>query len=309
MSNVLVTGGAGFIGSNLAAELLKQGHTVRILDNLSSGNRSNIPPESDRLNFVEGDVRDLKTVRDCVKGMDHVFHTAALVSVPESIRNPLEANEVNVAGTLNMLSASADMGVKRLILSSSCAVYGNRGHPPIREDNELGPESPYALTKKMCEEYCRMFQKTQGLDAVILRYFNVYGPRQGLDSAYAAAIPKFITAMLRGGQPVIYGDGEQTRDFVFVDDVVQANMLSMEAGPGTYNIGSGSAVTVNTLVQTIARSIGAEAKPEHTGERAGDIKHSLSDISRARQHLGYAPKHSFEDGIRKTVDWFSKNLE
>ena len=306
MSKVLITGGAGFIGSNLAEELVKT-NSVRILDNITTGNLENLKKIKDKIEIIKGDIRDFETVKKAIKGTDYIFHLAALVSVPESIKKPIETNNVNVSGTLNILSASKELGVKRVIFTSSCAVYGNTAKQPIKENSKLRPESPYALTKLIGEEYCKLFSKLYNLETVSLRCFNVYGPKQNPKSAYAAVIPKFISEALRSKIPTIYGDGNQTRDFVFVKDVVNANILAMKAkdvSSQVFNIGSGRSETVNELLEKINKILNKNIKPKHAPQRPGDVKYSLADISKVKKFLGYSPKHGLEEGLKETIKWF-----
>lgn len=308
MSNVLVTGGAGFIGSNLADLLLKNKHNVRVLDNLATGELKNLESAKE-IDLLEGSITDKDTVKKAVKGIDYVFHMAAQVSVPLSIENPLLTENVNVNGTLNLLEASKNAGVRRLVFSSSCAVYGEAAAGAIREDTNKNPLSPYAVSKLAAENQCLSFSRLAGLETICLRYFNVYGPRQSPDSQYAAVIPKFITLLLGKRQPVIFGDGGQSRDFVFVSDVVHANLLAMrtrKASGEVFNIGSGTASTINELAREISSIIGVDIKPKYAKPRAGEIRHSLADISKAKKILGYKPKYNLEKGLKETIDWFSK---
>lgn len=299
MSNILVTGGAGFIGSNLVGELLKQGYNVRILDM--------VPPKSmEKAEFIKGDIRDLEAVKRSVKGMDYVLHLAAQVSVAKSVEYPLETNDINVNGTLNVLSASKDAGVKRVVFSSSCSVYGNSGKSPLSETSKTSQESPYALTKFMGEEYCRIFSKLYGLETASLRYFNVYGPGQSPDSPYASAIPRFVSDILAGRVPKVFGDGEQTRDFIFVKDVVKANILAMKAGGVSgqvFNIGSGKSTTINRLIDSIGNMLGIQIKPDHKRARKGDVRYSSADVSKANKILGFKPEYSMKEGLRLTIEW------
>lgn len=300
----MVTGGAGFIGSHLARKLLETGHSVRVLDNLSTGRMKNIEGLKGRVETLRGDIRDLETVKKAVEGADYVFHQAAMVSVPRSIKSPVETADVNIGGTLNILSCSRDSDVKRVIFASSSSVYGDSPALPKREDMELNPISPYALSKLAGEEWCGLFGRVYGLETVCLRYFNVYGPNQDLESEYAAVIPRFINSTLNNKPPVIYGDGNQTRDFTYVKDVVEANILAMKGRPGIYNIGSGERVSINTLLKTISRIAGRSVKPRHEKPRPGDIEHSLADISLAGKGLGYRPKFGLEQGLGETIGWF-----
>lgn len=307
MARMLITGGAGFIGSNLAEELLEKGHAVKILDNFTTGRKENIDAIRGRIEVINGNVKELDDVKKAVENIDYVFHLAALVSVPMSIKNPLLTEEVNTIGTLNVLKASRDSGVNRVVYASSCAVYGDIQDIPIKEDTQKEPLSPYALTKLSAEGGCRLFSKLYGLETVCLRYFNVYGPKQDPNSQYAAVIPRFIESMLQNGQPVIFGDGEQTRDFVFVRDVIQANMLATSTrgiSGQVFNIGSGKAETINSLLGMVNRILAKQIKPGYAQPRHGDIRHSLADIGRAREQLGYSPGYSFPDGLQETIQWF-----
>jgi UDP-glucose 4-epimerase len=304
----LVTGGAGFIGSNIAFELAGRGENVRVIDNFSTGKRANIAEIEDRIELIDGDIRDFWTVQEAVEGADYVLHQAALPSVPRSIENPLTANSVNIDGTLNLLEASKQAGVKRFIMASSSSVYGDTPKLPKREDMPLDPLSPYAVTKLANEKYCKVFYELYGLETVCLRYFNIFGPRQDPESQYAAVIPRFITALLAGRQPVVYGDGEQSRDFTFIANAVEANLLAIksEVAPGRYyNIASGGQYTLNTLLEILRELTGTDIEAKYTSPVPGDIRHSFADISRAREDLNFEPKIDLESGLKKTVDWFS----
>jgi nucleoside-diphosphate-sugar epimerase len=306
MAMALVTGGAGFIGSHIVRRLLELGHSVRVLDNLSTGREGNLKGLKEKVEITNGDIRDLDTVKAAVQGMDYVFHQAAMASVPRSLKNPRETMEVNVRGTLNILLCSRDSGIKRLVFASSSSVYGDSETLPKREDMPANPISPYALSKLECEEWCRLFGRLYGLETVILRYFNIFGPNQSPDSEYAAVIPKFIKAFLDSKPPVIFGDGTQTRDFTFVSDVVEANMLAMNGRAGTYNIGSGKRITLNDVVKMLCKITKKEMKTTYSSIRAGDVKHSLADISLAGEGLGYRPKHTLEQGLGETIEWFRR---
>lgn len=304
----LITGGAGFIGSNIAHELVKRGEDVRILDNLSTGSKTNIADIENQVEMIEGDIRDFWTVRESIEDVDYVLHQAALPSVPRSVKNPLTSNNVNIDGTLNLLEASRQAGVKKFVLASSSSVYGDTPELPKREDMWTDPLSPYAVTKLTCEKYCKVFYELYGLETVCLRYFNIFGPRQDPDSEYAAVVPKFIIALLSGKQPIVYGDGNQSRDFTFIDNAVEANLLATtsKAAPGNYyNIACGAQFTLNELLDKLRAIIGADVDARHTPPRPGDILHSFADISLARGDLKYNPKVDFEAGLRKTVEWFS----
>ncbi len=304
MKKAAVTGGAGFIGSHLAELLAERGYHVIILDDLSSGKMANVEPllKKTHLEFARGSITDLPLLQHLFKGVDHVFHLAAIPSVPGSIENPLASHEANITGTLNVLLAARDCGVKKVVFASSCAVYGDTPVVPVTEDTIPKPNSPYAVTKLASEYYCEVFRKIYGLSTVCLRYFNVYGSRQGPDSLYAAVIPKFIQMISEGKPPVIYGDGEQSRDFIFVRDVVAANLLAAEStAAGIFNIGTGEKVTLNQLARIILKIMHrGDIKPVYEKERAGDIKHSLADISKART-FGYKPEYTLETGLSKTL--------
>ncbi len=300
----LVTGGAGFIGSHIAEELLKDGHEVRVLDNLSSGYEKNL--DGLDVEFVKADVRDRAALAGAMKADDGVFHQAAMVSVPGSVERPIECNEINVTGTLNVLLAARDAGAGRVLLASSAAVYGNDPELPKREDMLPAPVSPYALGKLAGEHYLRVFAELYNVETVALRYFNVFGPRQDPGSMYSGVISKFVDVLKAGGTPTIFGDGEQTRDFVYVKDVVRANLLAMrsaEAGKGeVFNVGTGKRTSLLELLKTLGRIFGREVAPQFAAERAGDIRHSVSDISRAKEVLGYAPRATLEEGLRALVE-------
>ncbi|MFH0768099.1 MAG: SDR family oxidoreductase [Chloroflexota bacterium] len=301
---VVVTGGAGFIGSHLAEELSRQGYYVVILDNLSTGKKENIKLllKQENVEFHQGSVTDCPLLQKLFRDVDYVFHLAAIPSVTRSIEDPLASYETNVTGTLNVLLAARDNGVKKLIYASSSSVYGDTPTLPKREDMLPNPQSPYAVTKLASEYYCRVFHQVYELPTICLRYFNVYGPRQDPNSQYAAVIPRFIDTISRGSPPVIFGDGEQTRDFTFVKDVVAANILAAESElTGIFNIGNGESISVNQLTGLIIKLMGSTLEPIHEAPRLGDIKHSLADISRARA-FGFEPKFSLEAGIRETKE-------
>lgn len=311
MVTYLVTGGAGFIGSNIVEELLKRRQKVRVLDNFSTGKRENILPFLDKIELIEGDIRDYRAVKGAIEGVDFVLHQAALPSVPRSIKDPIATNEVNVSGTLNILDAAKNTGVKRVIYASSSSVYGNSETLPKRESMTPEPISPYAVSKLTGEKYCEVFYEVYGLETVILRYFNVFGPRQDPNSQYSAVIPKFIAVMKKGEKPVIYGDGEQSRDFTFVTNVVEANLLALEkegvAGE-IFNVAFGERSSVNNLIEELNKIFESNIEAICTKPRTGDVKHSLADITKARKLLGYNSFINFQDGLRETVKWFTNSL-
>jgi nucleoside-diphosphate-sugar epimerase len=308
-SKILVTGGAGFIGSHLVDRLLVEGFEVTVLDNFSGGRMENVSHHKDVRGFhlVRGDVRDFGLVEKVVDGVDAVFHLAALVDVALSIENPVLFNEVNVVGTLNLLRACLGSDVKRFVFASSAAVYGDSKPARKREDMLPEPISPYGVSKLAAESYVQVFNELYGLETVCLRYFNVYGPRQGFGSSYSGVITAFMSRLLNGEPPVINGDGKQSRDFVHVDDVVLANLLALEkknAVGEVFNIASGTAVSVCELAKILQRITSTERlKPIFAEDRAGDIKHCLGDISKAEELLGFHPKIGLEDGLSKLVEW------
>lgn len=301
---VLVTGGAGFIGSHIAERLLSLGHEVRVLDNFATGHRSNIAAFRDQLEVVEGDIQSYERANKAVAGCEVVFHEAALPSVPRSIQDPLTSNATNVIGTLNILLASRDHDVRRVVYASSSSAYGR--NPALPKHEALAPEpiSPYATAKLAAEGYCRSFTAVYGLETVALRYFNVFGPRQDPLSEYAAVIPRFITSLAGGPPPVIFGDGEQSRDFTYVDNVVDANVRAMDAADvagRTINIARGERVSLNQLVAEIQDLLGTDVEPAYAAPRSGDVRHSLADISLARELLGYSPQVSLREGLSRTI--------
>ena len=303
MKKALVTGGAGFIGSHLAEELIKQDYQVIILDDLSTGRRENIQPllAQDDVQFILGSVTDLSLLNKLFQGVDYVFHLAAIPGVPQSIENPLASHEVNLTGTLNVLLAATENKVMRVIYASSCAVYGDSPSIPQKEDMPPRPQSPYAVSKLCSEYYCQVFREIRGLSTICLRYFNVYGLRQDPNSQYAAVIPIFIRRLYKGDPPIIFGDGEQTRDFIFVADIAEANLKAAESDVcGVFNIGTGDRVSINELAKLVTRLMGKDIKPVHQESRPGDIRHSLADISRAEE-FGYNPRHSLEKGLKETI--------
>ncbi|MCX6561633.1 MAG: SDR family oxidoreductase [Candidatus Aminicenantes bacterium] len=312
MTAYLITGGAGFIGSHLAEGLVKRGHRVRVLDNFLTGKRENLAHLGDAVEILEGDIRDLETCRRAVAGMEVVFHEAALPSVPRSVEDPFTTNEINIRGTLNMLWAAAKGGVRRLVFASSSSVYGDDPGLPKVEGNEGRPLSPYAVSKWVGEKYLQTFAVTYGLSTVSLRYFNVFGPRQDPFSQYAAAIPLFITRILAGQSPVIYGDGEQSRDFTFIENIIEANIRAAEA-PGlageALNVACAERITVNALTARIGEILGRPARPVYEPPRPGDIKHSFADISRAVARINFHPLVLFDEGLRRTVQWYKERAK
>ncbi len=305
----LVTGGAGFIGSHIVQELVRRGQRVRVLDDLSTGKREHLAPFMADIEFMEGDLRDAETVRQAVEGVEYVLHQGALPSVPRSIADPITSDEVNVIGTLNVLLAARDAGVKRVVYASSASVYGNAPALPKVETMRPEPGSPYAVNKMAGEHYCQVFTQVYGLETVSLRYFNVFGPRQDPTSQYSAVIPIFISKLLQGQSPVVYGDGLQSRDFTHVSDNVQANLLACvapDAAGGVFNIASGQSYTLLELLDLLRKHLGIDIAHVHAPERSGDVKHSLADIGRAERTLGYRPGVSFEEGLVRTLAWYQR---
>jgi len=308
---ILVTGGAGFIGSHIVDRLLDEGFKVRVIDNLSTGDITNLAQHQNKksFQFIEGDIRNFDLLKKIVKGVDAVFHEAALVSVTRSVENPLLSNEINVTGTVNLLKACVDAHVKRFIYASSCAVYGDTETLPNHENLAPKPLSPYAVDKLAAENYAKVFHDVYGLETASLRYFNVYGTRQKY-GPYSGVISIFINRLLKNKPPIICGDGEQTRDFINVKDVVEANMLALskrKAVGEVFNISTGEATTINKLTETIQKIMDKTSlKPVHAEPRPGDIKHSYGDITKARRNLEYEPKVQLEKGLSELVKWYSK---
>ena len=302
----LVTGGAGFIGSNLVHSLLANGHKIRVLDNFSTGRHENLDGIESRIEILEGYIRDFATVAQAVLGMDVVLHLAALPSVPRSVKDPLTSHEVNITGTLNVLEASRQADVKKVVSASSSSVYGESEVLPKHEKMELQPLSPYAVTKLTGEYYCRVYWELFKLPTVSLRYFNVFGPRQNPEGDYAAVIPKFIKALLNNEKPLVYGDGGQSRDFTYIENAIQANILAAttEKIVGTeYNVACGGEFTLNQLLEELRNIIGSDIAANYEKSRAGDIRRSFADISKLKVH-GYRPTINFRQGLEKTVDYF-----
>ncbi len=309
MAEYLVTGGAGFIGSNLVRDLLARGAGVRVLDNFSTGRRENLSDVADRIDLVEGDLRDADAVRRSVDGVRCVFHVGALPSVVRSVEDPATTHEVNITGTLNLLIHARDAGVDRFVFSSSSSVYGDTPVLPKREDMHPCPRSPYALSKLTGEHYARIFFELYGLKAYSLRYFNVFGPRQDPASPYAAVIPLFIDALANNRPPTIYGDGRQTRDFTYVDDVVAANLCCLnapdEAAGGVFNVAWGNRASVLELAERLAGLMGKRSDPAFAPSRPGDVRDSQADSERANTLLGWKPSVPFDEGLKRTVAWFA----
>lgn len=312
MSRFLITGGAGFIGSHLVEHVLQQGHSVRVIDNLATGRRENLAPFLSDIDYHEADLRDADSVQQAIKGVEVVLHQAALPSVPRSIKNPIESHEVNVTGTLNLLIAARDAGVKRLVYAASSSAYGNLDVPVKHEDLSTTPISPYGCAKLSAEQYCRVFYETYGLETVSLRYFNVFGPRQNPYSAYTGVMAIFIPRMLNGEAPIIFGDGSATRDFTYIRNNVEANMLAVSASeaPGeVINIACGTSASILDIVEGINRALGTSIQPEFQDPRPGDIRHSLASVEKAKRILGYEPLVSLEEGIAHTVEWYREEMK
>jgi UDP-glucose 4-epimerase len=300
----VVTGGAGFIGSHIV-EALAESHEVVVIDNFSSGKRENLSMFADSINAIQGSITDLPLLKDACKGADGIFHLGAIASVARSVDDPFITHETNLTGTLNVLLAARDCRVKKVVFASSSAIYGEEPTQPKREDMCPAPRSPYAVSKLAGEYYCNVFSELFGVKTVSLRYFNVFGPRQDPHSEYAAVIPKFITRILNNQPPLIFGDGKQTRDFIYVKDVVQANMLAMQSSiTGTFNIGSGQSTDLNTLASSLEKIMKVSLSPVYDKPRSGDIRDSVSDITAAKKFLGYQTEYSFEKGLAETISWF-----
>ncbi len=304
---IVITGGAGFIGSNIARSLCEENEVI-VIDNLLTGRYENISDIADRITFVRDDVNNLDMLMSRLQSVDYVLHQAALPSVQRSVEDPVTSNMNNIDGTLKVLVAALDCGVKKVVCASSSSVYGDTPILPKQEDMKPHPKSPYAVTKLAGEYYSRVFSEVYGLKTVCLRYFNVFGPRQNPNSQYAAVIPLFITRTLNRKSPIIFGDGLQTRDFTFVKDVVQANVLAMESpAEGVFNIACGHQITLNDLADRIMEIIGIEVKKVYDLPRKGDVRDSLADITYAREMLGYEPRFDLNSGLKETIAWFQKN--
>lgn len=310
----LVTGGAGFIGSNICEAILDMGYQVRCLDNLSTGKQENVDFLLSRegYTFIKGDIRDLDTCIKACEGVDYVLNQAAWGSVPRSIEMPLLYEEINIRGTLNMMEAARIQGVKKFVYASSSSVYGDHPVLPKKEGQEGNLLSPYALTKRVCEEYGKLYTKLYGLDTYGMRYFNVFGRRQDPNGAYAAVIPKFIRQLLSGEVPTINGDGKQSRDFTYIDNVIEANLKAClaphEAAGNAFNIAYGGREYLIDIYYDLCKALGKEVEPNFGPDRAGDIKHSNADITKAKELLGYDPEYDFEKGIALAIDWYKENL-
>ena len=310
MARYLITGIAGFIGSSLAQALVDQGHEVSGFDNLSTGNLENIARIRESINFQVMDLQDKDGVRDACKGIDYILHQGALASVPRSVKDPLGSHESNINGTLNLLIAARDAGVRRIVYAASSSAYGDQPAQPKHEDMLPMPLSPYAVQKLTCEYYIQAFYRVYGLEGVCLRYFNIFGPHQAADSPYSGVIAQFIFKMLAGETPTIFGDGSTSRDFTYIDNAVSANLLACQAPKEVatgrvFNVGTGKSSTLNEVYAGIANILGFSGDPIYGAPRAGDIAHSLASIERASHELGYRPKTDFYEGLKKTVEWYA----
>jgi len=309
MARYLITGIAGFIGSSIARALLAQGEQVRGVDNLSTGKRENITEILDRIDFREADLLDMEAMKKACTGVDCVFHQAAIPSVPKSVRDPLGSNQANVDGTVNILIAARDANVKRVVYAASSSAYGDTPTLPKHEEMKPSPISPYAVAKLASEYYMVSFYRCYGLETVCLRYFNIFGPRQDPTSPYSGVLAKFITQMLAGEQPTIFGDGKQSRDFTYIDNAVHANLLAAKAPADqvagqVFNVATGTRADLNETFEILKKLTGFSGTVKYGPDREGDVKHSLADISSAENYLGYAPQVNFEEGLRRTVDWY-----
>lgn len=311
MSRYLVTGGAGFIGSHLSRELVTRGHEVVVLDNLSTGSRENLSDVIDSLEFHEGSITDIETVMECCRGVDCVFHQAALPSVPRSVADPLTSDEHNIGGTLRVFWGAHQQGVRRVVYAASSSIYGDTEELPKHEGMQPRPMSPYAVNKRVSELYGAVFNNLYGLSTIGLRYFNVFGPRQDPNSQYAAVVPKFITSFLEDRPPIIHGDGLQSRDFTYIENVVEANIAACnarpEAGGRSYNIALGGRITVKDLCLRIRELVGTVVEPDYDESRPGDVKHSQADVALAREYLGYEGSVDLDEGLTRTVAWYKQN--
>src|SRR5271170_995387 len=312
MAKYLVTGAAGFIGSSLVRALLERGDQVRGIDNFSTGRRDNLSEVLKRMDFREADILDLDAMHKACQGIDYVLHEAAIPSVPKSVLDPIGSNRANADGTLNLLVAARDAKVKRVVYAASSSVYGDTPTLPKHEAMTPNPISPYAVAKLASEHYMASFYRCYGLETVALRYFNIFGPRQDPSSPYSGVLAKFITQMLNGERPTMFGDGEQSRDFTYIDNAVEANLLACKAPAAqvagkVFNVATGRRVSLNETFKLLQGLTSYSGQPRHEAERGGDIKHSLADISKAEAGLGYKPKVNFEEGLRRTVEWYRKS--
>src|SRR5438128_6216243 len=311
MAVYVVTGGGGFIGSHIVEELLRRNEIVRVIDNFSTGKWENVEPFEGGAEIIEADIAEGKNLPRFLEGADHVINQAEIPSVPKSTLDPVKSHNANVNGTLQLLNASREANVKRVVYASSSSVYGDSPTLPKHEGMMPNPLSPYGAQKLFAEIYCQVFTKAYGLETVSLRYFNVFGPRQDALSQYSGVLALFIPAVLQGRRPTIYGDGLQSRDFTYVQNVVEANLLACAAprvGGEAFNVACGDRITVNSMLQQINKIAGKDVVPIYSQPRAGDIKHSQADITRAKEHMGYQPKISFEEGLRNTIEWYRKSL-
>ncbi len=313
MARYLVTGGAGFIGCNLARYILGQGHEVVVLDNFATGKRENIAEILDRISLVEGDIRDRQAVDRAVDGCAAIFHEAALGSVPRSVKDPVTSHDVNVNGTINILESARAHGIKRIVFAASSSAYGNQKESPKHEGMVPMPISPYAASKLACEAYLRAYSAAYGLQTLCLRYFNVFGPYQDPCGAYAAVIPAFVSRLLKGERPIVYGDGEQSRDFCFIQNVCEANWLAAHARPEVcngqaVNIACRRETSLNQILDQLRKLLKVDVQASYQPERAGDVKHSLADVALAKATIGYEPKVYFEEGLARAIDWYKANL-
>lgn len=310
----LITGGAGFIGSNLTRYVLQKGHEVVVLDNFSTGKRENLAEIEDRITLIEGDLRDRSVVEKALKGCSAVFHQGALGSVPRSVEDPVTSHDVNVNGTLNVLESARSEGVRRIVFAASSSAYGDQPESPKQESMISLPKSPYAASKVAGEVYMQAYADAYGMETVCLRYFNVFGPRQDPHGAYAAVIPAFVTDLLHGERPTVYGDGEQSRDFCYIDNVCQANWLASQAPADRcngrpMNIACHRQISLNQILEQLQDLLGTKIEPIYTHERPGDVKHSLADVALAKEMIGYEPEVYFQEGLERAIDWYREHMK